>query len=82
MIAINGFDEDFTRPFYGEDTDIERRLRLLGIRVVCTRYATIQYHLFHDVGDRSDAWKVSETLYIKKLSVNSMRCANGVVKAE
>lgn len=82
MIAINGFDEDFTRPFYGEDTDIERRLRLLGLRVVCTRYATIQYHLFHDAGDRSDAWKVSETLYIKKSSANSMWCANGVVKAE
>lgn len=82
MLAINGFDEDFTEPYYGEDTDIERRLKLLGLRFVCTRYATIQYHLYHNAGDRSFSWMASEKLYLKKSKEKSPWCANGIVKAE
>ncbi len=81
MVAINGFDEDFTHPYYGEDTDVERRLRLMGVGVVCTRYATIQYHLFHNAGDRSGAWAISEALYRKKTLMHSTWCANGIIKS-
>ncbi|BCS99323.1 glycosyl transferase family 2 [Desulfoluna limicola] len=81
MMDINGFDEDFTEPYYGEDTDIERRLKLLGLRFVCTRYATIQYHLYHNAGDRSFSWMASEELYLKKSKEKSPWCANGIVKA-
>lgn len=82
IVAINGFDEDFKQPYYGEDTDIERRLKLLGLRMVCTRYSTIQYHLFHATGDRSDAWKISETLFTEKSLGKRTMCANGIVKSE
>jgi len=80
MKAINGFDEDFTQPYYGEDTDIERRLKLLGLRVICTRYATIQYHLFHDTGDRSRSWEISEKLFIDKSQNGLIWCVNGINK--
>lgn len=82
MRAINGFDEDFTQPFYGEDTDVERRLRLLGLRIVCTRYATIQYHLHHDAGDRKLSWAISEDLFNRKSEKGLFWCSNGIVKSE
>lgn len=47
MIRINGFDEDFKQPTTGEDTDIERRMRLLGIRMKSCRNAANMVHLDH-----------------------------------
>jgi GT2 family glycosyltransferase len=47
MIRINGFDEDFTMPTTGEDTDIERRMRLLGIKMKSCRNAANVVHLDH-----------------------------------
>lgn len=47
MIRINGFDEDFTMPTTGEDSDIERRMRLLGIRMKSCRNAANMVHLDH-----------------------------------
>lgn len=47
MIRINGFDEDFTMPTTGEDTDIERRMRLLGIKMKSCRNAANVIHLDH-----------------------------------
>ena len=82
MQAINGFDEDFTQPFYGEDTDVERRLKLTGVRLVCTRYATVQYHMHHETGDRSRCWDVSERLFKEKSRENLPWCLNGIVKRE
>ena len=82
MQAINGFDEDFTQPFYGEDTDVERRLKLIGVRLVCSRYATVQYHMHHETGDRSQCWEVSERMFKEKSKENLPWCLNGLVKRE
>lgn len=45
--AINGFDENFIGPGYGEDTDVERRLRLYKAKVKSIRNLAIQYHIYH-----------------------------------
>jgi cellulose synthase/poly-beta-1,6-N-acetylglucosamine synthase-like glycosyltransferase len=53
---INGFDESFKSPGLGEDTDIERRLRLAGIPLRWITYRAIQHHLWHPltkVGEQS-----------------------------
>ncbi|PHM16441.1 MAG: glycosyl transferase family 2 [Sulfuricurvum sp. PD_MW2] len=47
MIRINGFDEDFILPTTGEDTDIERRMRLLDIKMKSCRNAANLIHLDH-----------------------------------
>lgn len=47
LIKINGFDEQYTAPYVGEDTDLEYRLRLAGMRVKTLKHLAIQYHLFH-----------------------------------
>ncbi len=53
LIDINGFDERFTHPAAGEDTDIEARLRRNGILVKTIRNQAIQYHLYHKILPRA-----------------------------
>lgn len=80
MIKINGFDEDFTRPLFGEDTDIERRLTLIGVKLKCSKFQTIQYHLHHPTKDRDEDWKISGELYERKVKEGKSVCDNGYIK--
>lgn len=80
LYKINGFDEDFEKPFGGEDTDIERRLRLINARFVCTKFKTIQYHLFHGGREgRQEEWaREGKALYQKKIDEGIPFCKNGL----
>ena len=82
MITINGFDEDFECPLYGEDTDVRRRLEMIGVKLESTKFKAIQYHLFHPVGDRAKCWDISGRMYEKKLSMGRFYCLNGLVKIQ
>lgn len=48
LIEVNGFDERYTKPAVGEDTDIEYRLRNAGKKVKAVKHLAIQYHLYHE----------------------------------
>ena len=80
MERINGFDEDFTSPLYGEDADVKRRLKLAGVHFKSTRFKTIQYHLYHSTKNRKQAWEVSGALYEQKKSEGLIFCKNGLIK--
>lgn len=77
---INGFDEDFEKPYGGEDTDIERRLRMIDVKFRCTKYKTIQYHLFHGGrGNRTIEWEQEgKSFYQKKVDQGPWFCENGL----
>lgn len=47
LIAINGFDEDYRSPGLGEDSDINIRLKKLGLRMLSNKLVALQYHLHH-----------------------------------
>lgn len=47
MVRINGFDERYQAPAYGEDTDIETRFLWAGGEVWMLKNEAIQYHLYH-----------------------------------
>jgi glycosyltransferase involved in cell wall biosynthesis len=49
LLNINGFDERYESPGVGEDSDIEFRLRLDGIKVKNIFYMANQIHLYHQV---------------------------------
>jgi len=53
ILGINGFDERYEAPSVGEDTDIQYRLELNGIRIKSVNHMAIQYHLFHPPQPRS-----------------------------
>jgi len=81
LVEINGFDEDFLRPLFGEDTDIERRLSLLGLEMKCTKFRTIQYHFHHELNDRAQDWKTSSKMYQEKVKEGAIFCKNGLIKS-
>ena len=51
---INGFDERYQAPSIGEDSDIQFRLELLGIKIKSLNNIAIQYHLHHELQKRSE----------------------------
>lgn len=80
LLKINGFDEDFKMPTTGEDTDIERRMRLCGINMESCRNAAIIVHLYHKkVFDNEISKKTLSLMYSKG---NEYFCKNGIDKYE
>lgn len=76
LVAINGFDEVYTGPGCGEDTDIEYRLSLIGVTGISMRNLAIQFHLHHPRAGTSQAsWDRFHT--IVKHS-REPRCASGL----
>lgn len=53
LIKINGFDERYEAPSIGEDSDIQFRLELSGVKVESINHSAVQYHLFHMLQERS-----------------------------
>ena len=47
IYAINGFDEEYTLPAVGEDTDLFWRFQAAGFQVKSVRNLAVQYHLYH-----------------------------------
>jgi GT2 family glycosyltransferase len=47
ILKINGFDERYEAPSVGEDTDIQYRLELYGVKIKSVNNIAIQYHLYH-----------------------------------
>lgn len=76
LVKINGFDEDFNLPTTGEDTDIERRMRLCNIEMKSCRNAAIIVHLYHKKNFNSQITTQSEALMNSK--PNEPICKNGL----
>jgi glycosyltransferase involved in cell wall biosynthesis len=52
LIEINGFDERYRGPSIGEDSDIQFRLELNGVKIKSLNNIAIQYHLYHKIQPR------------------------------
>ena len=52
MLNINGFDERYEAPSIGEDSDVQFRLELNGIKIVSLNHIAVQYHLYHKLLER------------------------------
>ncbi|MCQ2347223.1 MAG: glycosyltransferase [Paludibacteraceae bacterium] len=78
IVAINGFDENYTLPAIGEDYDIEWRLQMNGCKIVSLRNLAIQYHLFHKENWTDDTVNMDyfRTIQQKHLII----CKNGITK--
>ena len=57
MIAINGFDERYTAPTFGEDSDIDFRLRLNGVKIIPVLNIAVTYHCYHKLLPRPESSK-------------------------
>lgn len=82
LLKINGFDETYVTPGFGEDTDVEFRARKAGIVPFSTRYKTIQYHLFHERPNRENLVKISKDLFAERKKREDYRCQFGLETLE
>lgn len=55
--AINGFDERYTAPTFGEDSDVEFRLRLHNVYIIPVLNIAVTYHCHHKLLPRPEANK-------------------------
>lgn len=76
MVMINGFDEDFTMPTTGEDSDIERRMRLLGIQMKSCRNAANMVHLDHPKNFNPEI--SAKTMQLMQSKDDTAYCTNGL----
>ncbi len=53
LLDINGFDTRYEGAGFGEDSDIEFRLRLAGLNMLPACNTVVQYHIYHKLLDRS-----------------------------
>jgi glycosyltransferase involved in cell wall biosynthesis len=75
LFAINGFDEDFISAGVGEDTDLERRLRIIGLKSKSVKHYAICYHQYHPlVSGREDSIELFKNLEAEGRS----RCVMGL----
>jgi cellulose synthase/poly-beta-1,6-N-acetylglucosamine synthase-like glycosyltransferase len=77
MEKINGFDENYIGPGFGEDSDIEYRLRLAGYKFKSVRNLAILFHLHHT---RSVESAQNACYYEQLFDRNDFVCKNGLVK--
>ncbi|MBR9975634.1 MAG: glycosyltransferase [Bacteroidetes bacterium] len=75
MLAINGFDEEYDGPGFGEDSDVELRLELLGLTPKSLRHRAIQIHLHHP---RTDVPQRCRDRYDSLRHEPRMRCVRGI----
>jgi glycosyltransferase involved in cell wall biosynthesis len=76
LLDINGFDEDYTLPGFGEDTDVEFRLLKRGFKLKRMKYHAIQYHLFHPLNYQDTV--AMKALMQEKMNAGMTRCINGL----
>lgn len=74
---VNGFDENYTGPGIGEDSDLEFRLRLIGTEFYSLRNLAVLFHLYHKqtLGSKQNLHYFQE---VQKLG--EYMCRNGIVK--
>ena len=78
LLAINGFDENYTLPATGEDYDIEWRMQANGCKIVSLRNLAVQYHLYH-----KENWQEQELNMAychAQQAKNEYICQNGIRK--
>ena len=76
MIRIKGFDEDFKMPTTGEDSDIERRMRILGIKMKSCRNVANMVHLDHPKVFNDDI--SFKTMALMQSKGDTPYCINGL----
>ncbi len=79
LIKINGFDENYTGPGIGEDTDIEYRLSLIGVEFKSVRNLAVVYHMYHPKTKENNS--NFDYFHFNVKTGNVFFCENGIVKS-
>jgi glycosyltransferase involved in cell wall biosynthesis len=78
LISVNGFSNFFSGA-YGEDSDMEYRLRFLGLKMKSLRGTALQYHLWHKTQTKDDQ---NQKLLADVLSKGAARTPDGLAESK
>lgn len=78
LMEVNGFDEDYIRAGYGEDSDIEWRLRRNGLKMKSMKNRSIVFHLHHARSYSDEGLRFNHQLMLSKQAENRIECLNGL----
>lgn len=80
LLAVNGIDEALPFAPNRDDTDLEWRLKAIGVEMKSCKFSANLLHLNHPRSDRElEGTKNLEIIY-KKQRDNEFRCKNGIIK--
>jgi glycosyltransferase involved in cell wall biosynthesis len=79
LLAVNGFDERYKSPRYGEDTEIAYRFIQFGLKLFMPKFALGQYHLWHKKLGR-DSEAENAILFEETKTNKYTRTPYGIVK--
>lgn len=78
ILAINGFDERYTNPTFGEDSDVELRLSINGVGFRSLIGIAVMYHCHHKLLPRPQE---SKQLYEQAVREARAFTPYGIIKA-
>ncbi len=78
IMSINGFDEDYDKPAYGEDTDLVWRFKMAGLKFCSLRNLAVEYHLHHPRSWTDQSENMAKGL--AKRQNKEYLCINGISK--
>jgi glycosyltransferase involved in cell wall biosynthesis len=76
---INGFDEEYDGPGWGEDADVQYRFSLAGVTGKSMRNVAVQYHLWHPQTRPSEKCRTRFEMVERS---GRSRCAKGLVQVD
>lgn len=79
LLSINGFDDRYLAPNYGEDTDIELRALRKGLEIKSVKNIAVQYHLYHK--KLSQNLRNNQSIYDYNVANNIIYTPFGIKKA-
>jgi hypothetical protein len=77
LLRINGFDELYNGPGFGEDSDVEYRLSLIGVKGKSLRNIAIQFHIYHPHTITS---KATQQRFERVITQGNPLCEFGITK--
>ncbi len=76
LMEVNGFDEDYIKAGYGEDVDIEWRLRKIGCELKSLKYKAVVYHLWHPENYSAADLAYNKQILNAKVKAGAASCKN------
>ncbi len=80
ILSVNGFDESYTCPSVGEDTDLQWRMSESGYNMSTVRNRAPVFHLYHANTYSKEDNIQSNTLFDKRQLERDLICKDGIRK--
>jgi len=80
LVAVNGIDEALPFAPNRDDTDLEWRLKAIGVEMKSCKFAANLLHLNHPRNDRAEEGAKNLEIIYEKQKSNEFRCQHGIIK--